>query len=65
VQNQGSGVSVDDTASDNDVIYYSKDWPSDTESISLKESAPTPTGDTSLCFEDDIISGICVCGALG
>ena len=39
---------------------------SDTESISLKDSVPTPTGDSSWCFEDDIISGnICVCGALG
>ena len=59
-----SGVSVDDRASDNsDVIYYSEDSSSDAESISLKESAPTPTGDR--CFEDDIISGICVCGAHG
>ena len=39
---------------------------SDTESISLKDSVPTPTGDSSWYFEDDIISGnICVCGALG
>ena len=63
VKNQRSGVSVDDRAFDsNDVIYYSEDSPSDAES---KEGAPTPTGDTSWCFEDDIISGICVCGALG
>ena len=27
---------------------------------------PAPTGDSSWCFEDDIISGIiCLCGALG
>ena len=37
---------------------------SDAESIALKGSVPTPTGDSSWCFEDDIISGIiCVCGA--
>ena len=34
------------------------------ESIALKESVPTPTGDSSWCFEDDIISDmLCVCGA--
>ena len=55
------------TASDNnDVIYYSEDSLSDTESISLKGSVPTPTGDTSWCFEDDIVGGnICMCRALG
>ena len=64
VKTQRSGVSVDDRASDNsDVIYYSEDSLSDAESISLKERAPTPTG--YRCFEDDIISGIYVCGVLG
>ena len=53
-------------ASDNnDVISYSEDTLSDAESISLEKSVPTPTGDTSWCFEDDVLSGICVCGALG
>ena len=48
-----------DGASENsDVIYYSEDSLSDAESISLKESVPTPTDDSSWCFEDDIISGI-------
>ena len=67
VKNQKSGVSEDDGGSDNsDVIYYSEDSLSDAESISLKGSVPTPIGDTSWCFEDDIISGnICMCGALG
>ena len=62
-----SGDSVDDRASeDGDVIYYSEDSQSDAESIALKENVPTPTGDSSWCFEDDIISGIiCVCGAQG
>ena len=66
-KNQKGGVSVDDRASENsDVIYYSEDSLSDAESISLKESVPTPTGDSSWCFEDDIISGIiCLCGAQG
>ena len=65
VKDKKSGISVHDRASHNgDVIYYSENSPSDTESISLKGSVPTPTGDTSWCFEDDIISGnICVCGA--
>ncbi|MCG8623744.1 MAG: hypothetical protein MJE68_17340, partial [Proteobacteria bacterium] len=49
----------------NDIIYYSEDSLSDAESFSLKKSVPTPTGDSSWCFDDDIISGICVCGALG
>ena len=48
----------------NDIIYYSEDSLSDAESISLNKSVPTPTGDTSWCFEDGIISGICMCGAL-
>ena len=50
-----------DRASENsDVIYYSEDFPSDAESVL------TPTGDSSWCFEDDIISGIiCLCGAQG
>ena len=67
VKNQRSNVSVDDRASvNNDVIHYSEDSLSDTESVSLKGSVPTPTSDTSWCFEDDIVSGnICVCGALG
>ena len=62
-----SGDSVDDRASeDGDVIYYSEDSRSDAESIALNEGMPTPTGDSSWCFEDDIISGIiCLCGALG
>ena len=56
---------MDDRASDNnDVISYSEDTLSDAESISLEKSVPTPTSDTSWCFEDDIISGICLCGAL-
>ena len=47
-------------------FYYSEDSLSDAESISLKESVPTPTGDSSWCFEDDIISGIiCLCGVQG
>ena len=63
MKNKKSGVSVDDY--NGDVIYYFEDCPSDTESISLKGSVPTPTGDTSWCFEDDIVSGnICVCAAL-
>ena len=50
------------TASDNnDVISYSEDTLSDAESISLEKSVPTPTIDTSWCFEDDVISDICVC----
>ena len=66
MKNKKSGVSVDDGASHNgDVIYYSEDSPSDTESISLKGSVPTQTGDTGWCFEDDISGNICVCGALG
>ena len=65
VKNQRSGVSVDDRASDNDVISYSEDTLSDADRISLEKSVPTPTGDTSWCFEDDVISGICECGALG
>ena len=57
---------MDDRASDNnDVISYSEDTLSDAESISFEKSVPTPTGNTSWCFEDDVISGICVCAALG
>ena len=63
-KNQKSGVPVDDGASENsDVIYCCEDSPSDAESISLKESVPTPTGDSSWCFEDDISGIICLCGA--
>ena len=47
VKNKRSSVSVDDRASDNDIIYYFEDTLSDAESISLEISVPTPTGDTS------------------
>ena len=61
VKNLKSDVSVDDRAPDNnDVISYSEDTLSDADSISLEKSVPTPTGYTSWCFEDDVISGICV-----
>ena len=52
---------MDDRVSDNDVIYYSEDFPSDAESISLKESVPTPTSDTNLCFKDDKIFSLSSC----
>ena len=66
VNNQKSGVSVDDGASENrDVIYYSEDSASHAESISLKESMPTSTGDSSWCFEKDRTGMICLCGPLG
>ena len=63
MKNHRGGVSVDDRASDN--YDYSEDTLSDAESISLENSVPAPTSDTSWCFEDDVKSGICVCRALG
>ena len=57
---------MDDSASKNNDVIYSEDSLLDTESISLEGNVPSPTGDTSWCFEDDIVSGnICLCGALG